>query len=92
MRVARRSLIRGVATRGNNTVSVCNVFHWIGQPFTSCDECGRPAWEHDYTHGQQEQVFGPLVKTPWSEILISAWSDNGRITQERAIELRAVKS
>jgi len=23
-----------------------NGFHWIGQPFTSCDQCGLPAWEH----------------------------------------------
>ncbi len=22
-------------------------FHWIGQPFTSCDQCGLPAWDHD---------------------------------------------
>ena len=22
-------------------------FHWIGQPFTTCDECGLPAWEHE---------------------------------------------
>ena len=24
----------------------CDGFRWIGQPFTSCDGCGRPAWEH----------------------------------------------
>ncbi|MFJ2004786.1 hypothetical protein [Streptomyces chartreusis] len=26
---------------------VCEGFVWIGQPFTSCDRCGQPAWEHD---------------------------------------------
>jgi hypothetical protein len=24
----------------------CQGFRWIGQPFTSCDRCGMPAWEH----------------------------------------------
>lgn len=24
----------------------CEWFKWIGQPYTSCDRCGRPAWEH----------------------------------------------
>jgi hypothetical protein len=27
--------------------SECRGFRWIGQPFTSCDDCGKPAWEHD---------------------------------------------
>ena len=26
--------------------SVCEGFHWIGQSFATCDNCGRPAWEH----------------------------------------------
>jgi hypothetical protein len=25
----------------------CRGFAWIGQHFTSCDECGRPIWEHE---------------------------------------------
>lgn len=25
----------------------CRAFRWIGQPFSSCDRCGKPAWEHD---------------------------------------------
>lgn len=25
----------------------CPGFQWIGQPFTSCDGCGKPAWEHE---------------------------------------------
>jgi hypothetical protein len=25
---------------------VCEGFQWIGQPFTTCDRCARPAWEH----------------------------------------------
>lgn len=27
--------------------SKCTPFHCIGQPLTSCDECGKPAWEHE---------------------------------------------
>jgi hypothetical protein len=25
----------------------CRGFRWIGQPFSSCDDCGKPAWEHE---------------------------------------------
>jgi hypothetical protein len=25
----------------------CRWFKWIGQPLMSCDDCGKPAWEHD---------------------------------------------
>ena len=25
----------------------CLGFWWIGQSFASCDNCGRPAWEHE---------------------------------------------
>jgi hypothetical protein len=28
-------------------VPPCPGFQWIGQPFTSCDRCGKPAWEHE---------------------------------------------
>lgn len=28
----------------------CEGFHWIGQPFYCCDNCGRPAWEHVGMH------------------------------------------
>jgi hypothetical protein len=24
----------------------CEGFVWIGQPFTTCERCGQPAWEH----------------------------------------------
>jgi hypothetical protein len=27
-------------------VTACYGFRWAGQSFTSCDGCGRPAWEH----------------------------------------------
>lgn len=25
---------------------LCEWFAWVGQPYSSCDRCGRPAWEH----------------------------------------------
>lgn len=33
---------------------VCPAFRWIGQAFTSCDECGQPYWDH--TH---EEIAAP---------------------------------
>lgn len=27
---------------------VCPAFQWIGQPFTSCDNCGQPYWNHTH--------------------------------------------
>jgi len=27
---------------------VCPAFQWIGQPFTSCDRCGQPYWDHTH--------------------------------------------
>jgi hypothetical protein len=29
----------------------CETFAWVGQPFTHCDDCGRPYWEHTYEWG-----------------------------------------
>jgi hypothetical protein len=60
----------------------CDFFRWVGQPVTSCDECGRPAWDHAYRNA---------TRHPWSEVLIDAWVRNGWITEERAAQLRAVQ-
>jgi hypothetical protein len=35
----------GGETEGQ-ALPVCQGFVWIGQPFTTCDRCGQPAWEH----------------------------------------------
>jgi hypothetical protein len=35
------------AERAGKSTPECRGFRWLGQPFTSCDHCGRPAWEHD---------------------------------------------
>lgn len=35
--------------RGNEmSASACAGFRWIGQPFSSCEECGQPYWEHTH--------------------------------------------
>lgn len=26
----------------------CYGFQWVGQPFSSCDNCGKPYWEHSH--------------------------------------------
>jgi hypothetical protein len=44
-------------------------FHWIGQPFTACDACGLPAWDHAGMAVLPEGAgpFGtkPFVLQPW---------------------------
>ncbi|MEU7911357.1 hypothetical protein [Microbispora bryophytorum] len=35
-----------LATRRAAEQPPCEWFVWIGQPYTSCDRCGQPAWEH----------------------------------------------
>ena len=33
-------------TQTDDKPPVCEGFQWIGQPFTTCDRCGQPAWDH----------------------------------------------
>ncbi len=49
---AMRTYIIGFAVAGTreesgDTPEPCRGFRWIGQSFASCDECGKPAWEHE---------------------------------------------
>lgn len=57
--------------------SRCEVFAWIGQTFASCDNCGKPYWEHPY-----EYVLG--IGNPFTD-------DGTRqpITAERAAVVKA---
>lgn len=47
----------------------CDGFHWIGQPFYCCDNCSRPAWEHEGMHvfdpGSGPFGFDPGRTEPW---------------------------
>lgn len=31
-----------------NAPKSCDTFHWVGQSFAHCDNCGRPYWDHTY--------------------------------------------
>lgn len=42
----------------------CEAFHWIGQPMTSCDRCGKPAWEHKGRAVLPENS-GPFTPDTW---------------------------
>ena len=42
-------------------------FSWIGQPFDTCDECGRPAWEHAGIETAPLTPFGAMTWRPWRE-------------------------
>jgi hypothetical protein len=42
------------------------MFHWIGQPFTSCDQCGWPAWDHPGLAVPERDVpFGGMKLRVW---------------------------
>lgn len=66
----------------------CEGFAWIGQPITTCDNCGQPGWDHDFDlRASSPFGSGGFHQVPWSERLIGAWLSNGFITRERAAEL-----
>ena len=68
----------------------CPGFHWIGQPITSCDRCGRPAWDHDYDMRSGGTPFGELVPVAWSRGAIATWEARDWISTERAAEMLRV--
>jgi hypothetical protein len=59
----------------------CVAFQWLGQPVTSCDDCGKPAWEHDYYRD-----------APWQDNLIGTWLADGLISRQRAAALLVVEA
>lgn len=48
----------------DRTGKECFAFAWLGQPFSSCDSCGKPYWEH--TH---ESVAHPNPKNGQYRVL-----------------------
>lgn len=50
----------------------CRGFHWIGQTLESCDNCGRPARDHEglMTLRRDAPPFsdGGWYVKPWSEV------------------------
>lgn len=58
------------APQDANAVACPEGFHWIGQPFTHCDRCGLPAWDHagNATKPRPTSPFddeGPWALEPW---------------------------
>jgi len=57
-------------TPPQDTKPPCEWFHWIGQPFYSCDQCGRPAWEHKGRLAPPQSPFsssGSDEGIPWTD-------------------------
>lgn len=47
--------------------AACDGFRWIGQPLSTCDGCGRPAWEHAGMH-VYPRSSGPFDTIPgWTK-------------------------
>lgn len=76
--------------------SECQGFAWIGQRIDSCNDCGKPAWEHDGIMRINKDA-GPFAPRnaehlqPWAPAYIAQWLLNQRVSPERAAHLLAVK-
>ena len=59
----------------------CLVFAWIGQSFASCDNCGKPYWEHlfDPVYGGGKGAYRIKV---YHKYLGWRWKDVNPITPE----------
>jgi hypothetical protein len=55
----------------NRHMTPCHGFYWVGQPWSSCDNCGFPAWEHVGLHQPASALPDATpfdegyVVTPW---------------------------
>lgn len=67
----------------------CRGFHWIGQSWASCDNCGRPVWEH-------EGMWKLRTGMPTSFLGDDAWHVDpflaGEAERLRAIHTRQVRA
>jgi len=65
----------------------CEAFRWVGQPMNHCDDCGHPAWEHQYDRALPENA-GPFGEEwecrPWPPDLIAQWRAQGLVGIDRA--------
>lgn len=63
----------------------CEGFRYLGQPITSCDRCGRPAWEHAGEERLRKGAlpFGadedPFEIRPWPPSVLASWRRRGLI-------------
>lgn len=69
----------------------CRAFQWIGQSIATCDNCGKPIFDHD---GDSHPYGGPFSRTsllkPFDEAVIANWIINEWINRERAAYLLSV--
>ena len=42
--------------QGQLSPDPCLTYHWCGQDFSHCDNCGDPCWEHPYQPGVGENT------------------------------------
>lgn len=80
--------LRGVAAGPQATPDqepVCGGFVWIGQPMTSCDRCGQPAWEHEGLDQPTADPFSDALSTvrPWkpgeAEAIRAKWGGSSTV-------------
>lgn len=47
----------------------CYIFAWIGQSFESCDDCGKPYWEHlfDPVYGGSKGTYRVKAYTAYND-------------------------
>jgi hypothetical protein len=71
---------------GNRT---CYIFAWVGQSFESCENCGKPYWEHlfDPTYGGEKGAY--RIKVYLSYLDAWVWEKVNPITPERRAKTRA---
>src|SRR5260221_152586 len=48
----------------------CAGFRWNGQPFSSCDRCGLPYWEHSHEERLNREA-GPFSSDPFELVPIT---------------------
>lgn len=72
---------------------ICDGFAWIGQKFSTCDDCGHPAWDHDGMKRLRPDA-GPFNDDAWEvrawdDKVIATWLTHNLIDRARAVALLA---
>lgn len=63
--------------RDKHTGKQCFAFRWIGQPFSSCDGCGRPYWEHTHMETFRDgRWFRQIIQADQRAAVERKWGNN----------------
>lgn len=78
--------VRFAAPPTNEAHRRCEIFAWMGQPFSSCDTCGEPYWDHLYDppHGGDRPLFH--VKQYAEHLRAWVWAPVGKVISRPAAE------